>query len=190
MTTATDDRRRLSIGQGIQAHTRSGAIGGGGCYTAPDGEPVVILCVDPHTGQPFEHELRAGQTFLLGNEEWEVSGVQGSSNPRWMATLTRVRTRLTRVPDLAGHDEHREQIRVREKSLHHTGSGVIGCVSSYLTEEGTPMVILLLGSDLQSGSVHDIYLGQIFALNDQEWEATSIVGAGSREWHAVLTRVA
>jgi hypothetical protein len=86
----SETHEHASVRQGVVAHSRSGAVGGVGCYVDDEGHERVILALAPSEADEEDRHLRQGETFRLGDEVWEVSEIQSAGAPHWGATLTRV----------------------------------------------------------------------------------------------------
>lgn len=87
----TEHTNKIIIRHGIEHSTVAGSITGGNAAREDDGTPAVLLIVRPAAGDGVELDLRPGETFVLGDEKWEVADLRRVDTPDWYAVLTRVR---------------------------------------------------------------------------------------------------
>ena len=84
--------RTMTLYKGRPDETPAGFIGCGDGYVDTDGCAVVVLYVSAagtkqNEGQDLQ--LRVGDAFDLGDEQWEVSRIVDPEHP--MVTLTRIK---------------------------------------------------------------------------------------------------
>lgn len=87
----TERTNKIIIRHGIEHSTVAGSITGGNASREEDGTPTVLLVVRSHGGDTLNHDLRPSETFVVGDEKWEVADIRRVDTPDWYAVLTRVR---------------------------------------------------------------------------------------------------